>query len=585
MCGIVACSSDGETVSDKCVEGLTRLQYRGYDSFGFAWSHGGEIARSRSLDCLDEMAPVLPHATAVLGHTRWATHGGVTLANCHPHLAADGAFALVHNGIVENYQALKGKVAQAGRWLESETDTEVIVARMEVHLAAGRGRRAAVLASFAELEGRNTIVVLFSNGEIFGVRHGSPLVLGRAGDCLFLASDVLSFSPWTTTCFALPDHCAVRLDGGSCEAFDGTGAALKIEWVDCEVDREETSLDGYRHHMLKEIMEQWRTVASQAVITDAELAPLVQAVEASESVFITGAGGASYAARQIAWLLREVAGIRAFDVPAYEFESVRHCAVPGDVLIAVSQSGETADTIEAVTAAASWGMKIASLVNMPLSSLARLSAFTFTNRCGPEICVLSTKSASAQLTFGYLLAHAVARKPAVARTGIDSLSRTLSRYLVDAQLDIAHRIGERLSGCEHLFILGKDGYFGSALMGALNIKEASYLHAEAFTAGELKHGVLALIEEGVPVILFVPQVSGYLLNVAAEVKARGAFLIGVACERNELFDAFIPLPPLPAPLQLVSSIVPCQLLAYFIAVSRGLNPDRPRNLAKSVTVK
>lgn len=585
MCGIVACSSADEVVSDKCVTGLGRLQYRGYDSFGFAWSHRGEIAVARSLDAFEDMVPVLPAATSVVGHTRWATHGGVSLVNCHPLLAADGEFALVHNGIVENYETLKAGLVDTGRCFNSETDTEVIAGRLEMHLAALGDRRAAMLAAFAEFEGRNTFLVLFKDGEIYGIRQGSPLVLGNAGNTLFLASDVLSFAPWTTTCFALPDACLVRMDKGLCEVFDQRGSPVTVEWKTYDVERSDTRLDGYRHYMLKEIMEQWRTVAAQAVVTDADFDELVRAMAAANLILVTGAGGAYYAARQIAWQLRRVAGVRALDVQAYEFDSLRCFVGPGDLLIAVSQSGETADTLEAVAAAARWGMVIASLVNMPLSSLAALSRHTFSNRSGAEICVLSTKSATAQITFGYLLAHAAAGRMKAARAGIDLLCGSLSRYLVDARLEIARDIAGRLEGTEHLFVLGKDGFYGSALMAALNIKEASYIHAEAFTAGELKHGVLALIEAGTPVILFVAESDPYLLNVAAEVKARGAYLIGVASEDSALFDAFMQLPDVPASLQAIASIIPCQLLAYFLALQRDRNPDKPRNLAKSVTVK
>lgn len=584
MCGIVACSGK-RTLSEVCVEGLKRLQYRGYDSYGFAWAAGDRLERLRSLEPLGDMVEHLPDARAVVGHTRWATHGGVTLENCHPQIAGDNEFALVHNGIVENYQQLGADLAASGTSFSSGTDTEVIVRLLAAQLREIGDRKQAFMETMRRLEGRNTVVVLFPDEEIYGVRQGSPLVLGDSGEAFFLASDMLSFAPWASRCFALPDNTIVRIWNYRCEGFHQDGTPLAIAWSQAEVDHEDTGLDDYPHYMLKEVMEQWRTVAQQAIVGDGELDELVAAVRAANTIIVTGAGGAYYAAAQIAWLLREVAHVRALAVQAYEMETMACCIAPGDVLLAVSQSGETADTIEAVRMAARWGMRVASLVNMPFSTLTGFAEFKFHNRSGPEICVLSTKSATAQITFGVLLAHALNDDVVTARAAIDELSRELTHYLTPGRAAAIERTAARIAGHDHIFVLGRGGYFGSALMTALNIKEASYIHAEAFTAGELKHGVIALIEEGVPVILITPGADAYMINAAAEVKSRGAFLIGVADEENELFDRFIPLPAITGSARAVSSIIPGQLLAYYLAVNRGVNPDKPRNLAKSVTVQ
>lgn len=581
MCGIVA-GSGSVAASTTCVAGLKRLQYRGYDSYGFAWATDGGLQRLRSTDALDDMEEHLPESTAVLGHTRWATHGGVTLPNCHPHMDSGGRFALVHNGIVENYQSLRAGLS--GAVLLSETDTEVIVHLLAARLDSGSDRLAAVRAVFDRLEGRNTFVVLFADGEMVGVRQGSPLVLGRATDCVYLASDVLSFSPWTTCCFPLPENALVRLKGNQVEAFSPTGEALDINWAMAEVDPAETGRDGYRHFMLKEIMEQWRTIPQQAVTGANEFEGIVDAIRQAGTVVVTGAGGAYYAARQIAWYLCDVADVTAMAVPAYEMAGARTLVKPGDVLLAISQSGETADTIEAVRTASSWGLRIATLVNMPMSSLSRMSEMSFLSRSGPEICVLSTKSASAQITFGYLLAHALIGQDYKSRCAIDALSTELTHYLCDETVAASERIAQTLAGCSHLFVLGRNAFYGSALMAALNIKEASYIHAEAFTAGELKHGVIALIEPGTPVILFAPTRDRYMLNVAAEVRSRGAYVVALADEDNDLFDARLPLPRVEGSAAVITSIVPGQLLAYQLGLARGVNPDKPRNLAKSVTV-
>lgn len=584
MCGIVAARGRGD-VSGMCVAGLKRLQYRGYDSFGFAWCGSAGLQRLRCTDPLDELYEQLPASAAMLGHTRWATHGSVNMANCHPHVSRDGEFALVHNGIVENFQSLQRELVDSGRRFDSQTDTEVIVGLIEAALSGGASRRAALAAACRQLEGRNTIVMLFGDGELYGVRHGSPLVLGDDGANLFVASDVLSFLPFTNRCFVMPESSLVCIDRERCELFDIDGMALPIEWITVEGEQQDIGRDGHPHYMIKEILEQWQTVAAQAAVDDAAFGALSAAIRNASRVIVTGAGGASYAGAQIAWLLRQVAGIPAWSVPAYELESMRHCVAPGDVLLAVSQSGETADTLEAVRTASLWGMRVASLVNMPLSTLTRISEFSFFNRSGPEVCVLSTKSASAQITFGYLLAHFLAGQVNEARRAIEQLSAELSRYLDDRSLSRIRDIAGRIVTHEHLFVLGKGECYGAALMAALNIKEASYLHAEAFAAGELKHGVIALIEPGVPVIVFVPDGSRYMLNAVAEVKSRGAFVVALADRDNELFDAFIPLPAATGSAVTISSIIPCQILAYFLATHRGLNPDRPRNLAKSVTVQ
>ena len=583
MCGIFACV--GEDVADLAVAGLQRLQYRGYDSYGFAWVNGekGVIHTRRSIDSLDDMPDQLPHCSAIVGHTRWATHGGVSVENCHPHSARGLKFSLVHNGIVENYQALKETITN--RDYVSDTDTEVIVRLLEIALETATSRVEALRGVLNSLDGRNTIVLLFADGEMLGVREGSPLVLGKTTHQYFLGSDVLSFARYTNVCCPVAQRYIVSIKGQRIEMFDEAGQPCEIEWVLAELPEIEFGKDGYPHYMLKEIMEQWQTVSRQGMLAGADLDEFVQELRHCGNLLVTGAGGAYYACVQIAWLLRELAGFRVIAVPAYEIESIKSLYRPGDFVLAISQSGETADTLQAIETATSWGMRVASLVNMPMSTLALLSEFSFANHSGPEICVLSTKSATAQVTFGYLLAKALADQ-ADTRVHIDQLSSALSRYLTEAFSRKLQDLAASLLPAQHLFILGRGLFYGNALTAALNIKEASYLHAEAFAAGELKHGVIALIEEGVPVILFVGNDDSYMLNVAAEVKSRGARVIGIAYDDNALFDDFISMPELSDPsLATVCGLIPCQLLAYHLGVYAGINPDKPRNLAKSVTVQ
>lgn len=587
MCGIVACV--GDNVGELAVSGLRRLQYRGYDSYGFAWVSGDQrrILKRRSIDSLDDLQDHLPVCRSVVGHTRWATHGGVTIDNCHPHCALSGEFSLVHNGIVENYQELKQelKARIAGMAFSSETDTEVIVRLLELALDEGHSRRQAFWNVLGRLGGRNTIVVLFSDGEIMAIREGSPLVLGKSDSGYFLGSDVLSFSSHTTLCYPVSDRQMVHVTNHGCNIYDEQGSLQEIQWQEIESGDASIGKDGYPHYMLKEVMEQWQTVARQGMLADADLDEFVRILKLRRNILVTGAGGAYFACLQIAWLLREIAGIAALAVPAYEIDSMRPMFAQGDLILAVSQSGETADTIKAVEVAGSWGLRVACLVNMPMSTLARLSEFSMANHSGPEICVLSTKSATAQVTFGYLLASKLAGQVDF-MDKVNHLSSVLSRYLSDETSTHIKSLASSLAGTEHLFILGRGHFYGTAQVAALNIKEASYVHAEAFSAGELKHGVIALIEEGVPVILFTDRSDRYMLNVAAEIKSRGARVIGIGYEDNELYDHFVALPALSDPLlAIIGAMIPCQLLAYHLAVQRSVNPDKPRNLAKSVTVQ
>ncbi len=582
MCGIVACT--GLNAGDLAMNGLRRLQYRGYDSFGLSWVDPGGtgLQQCRSTDSLDDYQVRLPHTQTVIGHTRWATHGPVTLENCHPHQDDRGRFSVVHNGIVENHQYLRSLHDPAV--YRSGTDTEVIVHLLTAALDECDARRTALRTVLHQLSGRNTVVVLFADGEILGVKEGSPLVIGTSTGQSFLGSDVLSFSDVTRTCCALAEGQMVSISGAQINVFDVNDSPVEIQWSEASMPAEEVGKDGHEHFMIKEILEQWLTVARQATIPIGQLAPLEDALRNSTTIMVLGAGGAFFASEQIAWLLREK-GFAALAVPAYEIESVKSCFKPGDVVLAISQSGETADTLRAIEVTSSWGMQTAALVNMPMSTLAREAKFSFPNNSGAEMCVLSTKSASAQVTFGYLLASLLDGQNNMSND-IDAMSSSLAQYFCDETLRTFRRMAASLAQCDRMFVLGRKLFYGTARMAALNIKEASYIHAEAFAAGELKHGVIALIEQDTPVVIFVDVDDNYMLNVAAEVKARGARVIAIGYEDNALFSDFLPLPSVPAPLlAAVTSLIPGQLLAYYLGVARGLNPDKPRNLAKSVTVQ
>ncbi len=575
MCGIFACVDQQQRdVSALAIEGLMRLRYRGYDSYGFASLSESSLTVTKSLDTLDDSVS-LPATDAVIGHTRWATHGKVLLENCHPWLSAKGDFALIHNGVVENFLDLRSG--------DLDSDTAVIAMLFEETLNLNGDRSAALRSTMEALEGLNSVVVLFDDGEIVAARQGPPLQIARGAGRMFLASDALSFCKWADEACSLETGQLVSITSTGAYLVDKEGARNEIEWQGFNHSVDDISLDGHQHHMLKEVMEQWQTLPGNQHLSNLEL--LAENAREANTVFVAGAGGAHITSRQIAYLLSRIAGVNAMAVAVYDLDSITAQVREGDLFLAISQSGETADTISGAQIAKNWGCTIASLTNMPLSSLASIADIPLNGNVGPEVCVLSTKSASNQIAFGYLFAHEVIDQRQIALSHLAELSTALTEYLGPETLRDVQSIVDAHLGDAHIYILGHNLHRPTAAMAALNIKEASYIHAEAFSAGELKHGVLALVEEGTLVILFAEEDSSRALNAGAEVKARGAKLLGIGGKPNDLYDYHVPLPHLEDKyLSAISGIVPGQLLAYQFAVSRGLNPDKPRNLAKSVTV-
>lgn len=579
MCGIIAASAMTD-VQDEVVAALARVQYRGYDSFGFAWvSEQGGLASARSTDADAVHETCLPLSRTVLGHTRWATHGEVNLANCHPHMSLDGGFALVHNGIVTNFEALRGAN------LSGESDSRLIVELLQEQLQSGAARLQALRQVTTLIEGRNTIVLLFADGEILAFRQGSPLVVSKSeSDDLYLASDQLAFS---ATC---PEYCRiadgefVQIRAHDLVLYCNQLVERDQDWLPITERYEASDIDGYKHFMLKEIMEQWQTVP--AVLKTLEAAAFPQAVtllQGAKRIIVVGAGGAYFTGRQIAWLLRNEAGLDAMAIPAYEYDSFAILLGEGDVLVAVSQSGETADTLQAIERAKRASVVVLSIINVPGSSMAELSDISLQQHSGAEVCVLSTKSATAQITVGYALALASGNRQTEARQHIQGVSHALAAELDPIYLAGCKSLAARLANHSSLYVLGRGDYHAVAQVAALNIKEASYVHAEAFSAGELKHGVLALITRDVPVLVYVGKGDVFMRQVIAEVQARGAWVIGLLIDETceSICDESLRLP---AGGSTLSSLLPGQLLAYFMALALERNPDRPRNLAKSITV-
>ncbi len=590
MCGIFGyySTNDDDSAFEVIHKGLKRLEYRGYDSWGISLLQPGGIKTYKTTDGLDKKPdkPAIKANTGI-GHTRWATHGKVTKNNAHPHFSTDGSFVLAQNGIVENYLELKGFLSQQGYKFTTQTDTEIIVKLIEHWRKKTPDLEQAVIKAFKKLKGRNTIIILTTENTIIAIKNGSPLTVGIADGAWFFSSDTLSFSNRTDK--------AVILDNGQMAVLDDRGLRFKeiatgkvIHKKPENLDHKQSKIDkeGFDHFMLKEIVEQKNAVLEATNYSLAELKPLLELIGHSRQVFTLGAGTASHAAGQTAYFLRNIAGIKAVELASYEVSSFAEIFDKKTVVLAFSQSGETADSLEAIELAKSSGAKIVSLVNMMGSTMSRESDLEYYLRVGPEICVVSTKAFTGKVAWGYLLANSLRGKFTVTKKELEATSSKLGSFLKPKLFSQIENLSKMLVKKEHIFVLGRGQNYYIAKEGALKIKETSYRHAEAFSAGELKHGVIALIESGTPVICIISEdeEKQNMLSAISEIKARGGLVIGIAKKDHKLFDKFIRTPELGG-LDSLANVIPFQLLGYYMGKLQGFDPDKPRNLAKSVTVK
>ena len=590
MCGVFGYTGK-QIANDLVFQGLKRLEYRGYDSWGIAVNdkHSLHIFKTTGEITDKKELKKLPSTNTAIGHTRWATHGGVTTNNAHPHNSENKYFTLVQNGIVENYSELKRSLEQKGHIFKTQTDTEVIVKLIEEEQKIRKSFKSSISSAFNLLKGRNTIVILTKDNDIYAIRNGSPLVIGKSKDGIYLASDSLSFSPYTNKVILLDDYDFVHISNGDIEITNILTKkkknikiqTLKNKYVDIGKGK-------YKHYMLKEIVEQQNTIINATQYTKQELKPLLEDIKEAHRVYVVGAGTAGFAAGQITYYLRNISNVDAQDIKSYEFKSYLNILQKKDLVIAVSQSGETADTIEVLELAKERGCKIASIVNMLGTTITRMSDHAYFTNAGPEICVASTKVFTSQCAWGYLLAKTIANEYGVAQKDIASLAKKLGTFLQKDTYKNIKKIVKRIQDSEHLFVLGKGNNANISLEGALKIKEISYKHIEGFMAGELKHGVIALLEKGTPVfgIISDDQDSKDMISSMEQVKARGALTVGIGDKKfnTSLFDLFIPTPQV-NDLSGISNVIAFQLLSYFLSLRLGNNIDKPRNLAKSVTVK
>lgn len=592
MCGIIGYIGE-RNAAEIVYKGLKRLEYRGYDSAGIAtFDEKKGIQVKKDIGRVEDINKKLDFLSMVgtvgIGHTRWATHGGVTKENAHPHISNNRRILVIHNGIVENYQDIKSMLQKNGFNFYSETDTETIPNLIEFEMRKGKDFEQATKDAVKQLDGYYAILAMHEGEKkIVAARNGSPLVVGLGKNENFIASDIPAFLEHTKTVMYVHDKDFIVLNGNYEVKFyslqESREVSRPVHSVDWSI--EQAQKGNFDHFMMKEISEQVETVQKAASQDKSNLFAVAKAIKDAKGVFFVACGSSYHACLSASYIFSKVAKMHINVILASEFSNYEDYLTPQTLVIAVSQSGETIDVLDAVRAAKKKEAKVISIVNVVGSSLHRSSDHALMLNTGPEVCVLSTKTYTAQLAVLALLAHTVAGKYEEGEAKLRYLWNIIYNLTSASTRDHIKRLADKLKDKEHVFTIGRGLQYPTALEAALKIKEVSYIHAEGFSGGELKHGTIALIEDGTPCIVFSSkETEKEIMSNAMEIKARGGYIVGVSSENNEIFDFFIKTPDVGL-LNPITQIIPIQILSYQLAVLRGCDPDKPRNLAKSVTVK
>lgn len=586
MCGIFGILTSKIDPASKILDGLKDLEYRGYDSWGIAIKEGQKLIVEKHVGKIGEAKTTLPKTNLGIGHTRWATHGGVTRDNAHPHLDCSKTLAIVHNGIFENYADIKERLIIKGHTFHSQTDTEVIIHLIEEH-AKIKGFATAVRDAFNEMNGLNAIVVLNAGSkEIVAAKNGSPLIVGISENGYIVASDISPILPHTRKVVILKDNELVILG----EALtlltlpEGKKIQPTIETIDWKI---ESSTKGtFKHFMIKEISEQPTIVRNIANNYTDQIKELATLIKGARGTFLIAAGTAYHAALSGVYLFSKVSKRHVNTALASEFNYLLDFLTPQSLVVALSQSGETIDVIEPLNAAKKKGVKIAGIINTLGSTLYRMSDFRLLLGAGPEKAVASTKAYIAKLSVFILLSHALNGNQSTIRKQMLAAANEIETMTKKKFTNTIKELAKKLRKKKHIYTLGRGASYPTALEAALKIKEVSYIHTEGLAGGELKHGPIALIEKGTPVIVFAPNDETYdaMISNATEIKARGGMIIGISFKNSDVFEEYIEVKDL-GDATLLTQIVPIQLLSYYLALDLNVDPDKPRNLAKSVTVK
>jgi len=608
MCGIVGYIGK-EQAAPIILEGLAKLEYRGYDSAGMAIYNGEEISvnkavgRLKVLEELTHAGDLMPGCIGI-GHTRWATHGAPSTVNAHPHLNREKTIAVVHNGIIENYIKLRNKMTEKGYEFVSETDTEVIAHLLDYYYNGNPME--AITKVLHRVEGSYALGVIFADhpDQLFAARKDSPLIVGQNETGCFIASDVPAILKYTRKVYYVENQEVVRLRADHLHFYttdeeEITKDAVMIDW-----DANAAEKGGYEHFMLKEMYEQPKTVADtisprfkDGDIVIEELGMSDEEIKAIKKIHIVACGSAYHAGVTGKYVLEGMARIPVEVDVASEFRYRNPILEEGALVIVISQSGETADTLAALRESKQRGFKVLGIVNVVGSSIAREADNVMYTWAGPEIAVATTKAYSAQLVALYLLAMKFAKvRGTVTSALFDSMVDDLKKLPDQIELLLGNKekiqkFANRYIGAKDIFFIGRGMDYAISMEGSLKLKEISYIHSEAYAAGELKHGTISLIEDGTLVASVVTQQELFAKSVSniVEVKARGAFVLAVTNEGNveieKAADYVIYIPQTNRYFTNSLAIIPLQLFGYYVAVGKGCDVDKPRNLAKSVTVE
>ena len=612
MCGIVGFVGQ-EQAAPILLDGLSKLEYRGYDSAGIAVRNGSEaIQVVKAMGRLKNLSEKTEGGNAVkgccgIGHTRWATHGEPSENNAHPHVAMGGAVVAVHNGIIENYQELKEKLGRRGYQFYSQTDTEIAVNLIDYYYKKTEKNPVEALSrAMMRIRGSYALAVLFMDfpETIYAARKDSPMILGISGEDSYLASDVPAILKYTRQVYYIGNLEIAKLTGGRVEFFNLDQEPIEKELVEIQMDAEAAEKGGYEHFMMKEIHEQPKAVRDTLHSVLKEESIDLSAVGLDEEtlrdisqIYVVACGSAYHVGMVMQYVLEGLARIPVRVELASEFRYRNPILDPSGLVIIVSQSGETADSLAALREAKQRGLKTLGIVNVVGSSIAREADHVFYTLAGPEIAVATTKAYSTQLIAGYALALEFGR---VRNTITEQKYRELIRELesipekIEAILKDKERIqwfAAKHANAQDVFFIGRGIDYAIGLEGSLKLKEISYIHSEAYAAGELKHGTISLIEKGTLVvgILTQPELFEKTVSNMVEVKSRGGFLMALTSSGNYNIEDtanFTVYVPGTDPYFATSlAVIPLQLLAYYVSVAKGLDVDKPRNLAKSVTVE
>ena len=601
MCGIIGCTGKSSALSP-VIDGLRRLEYRGYDSAGIALPTqiGKPLfieKRAGKLKNLEDALNKTPNSTSGIGHTRWATHGGPTDTNAHPHLDNEGKLALIHNGIIENYVQLRAELEKRGHKFKSETDSESVVHLLSDARKENNGDLAAAMRSVCkQIKGSFTLLAIHADAPstIVGARRNSPLVVGVGQGENFLASDVAAFIAHTKIALELGQDEVVEITPGSVVVTDLSGQIVKSKQYEISWDASAAERGGFPHFMLKEIYEQPKAIADTLIGRSEGLDLKIKFKKFEKIVII--ACGTAYNAGLVGKYAIEKWGQIPVDVElASEYRYREPSLNKKTLVIPISQSGETMDTLMALRYAKSKGATIFSVCNTNGSTIGRESDSVLYTYAGPEIAVASTKAFATQLIAMYLIALEIGKQLGhLSKKEVKSITEQLTALpaKVEQVLETVEPLREltrKFKDAGSILFLGRHVGYPTALEGALKLKELAYMHAEGFAGGELKHGPIALIDNGTPVVAIMPTQDSVLAEKMAsniqEVKARGAVVIAISEFDFVGADHLIRIPTVDLLLQPVLSVVPLQVIAYEMAVARGNDVDQPRNLAKSVTVE